>query len=712
MLKNTKIKFLVLIALIYTAITIAFTWPLVLKPSTSIYGYSGDSFGAIHYVWWWKYALKNNLPFYDSVMEEAPFGVQFDQESGAIAYFLPIKALTYITNPVFAYNFLLFISFPLAGLTMFLLAYEVTKSRAASFWAGLVFTFSPYHFWKSYNHLDLSTIFTLPLFVLALLKLDESLKDEFVLRFKPLYKNKILLWMAISGGLLALTGWINLYYAYFLGLFTALFFLVKEIPNLIKPRLRKTFLRTILYGSVITVAIILLIPFNLSIIKDSFSPSRQTSPTRQETYDRPLLNLVSLSARPWDYFIPSPDHPIFGKYNESFYKWIHAQSSNPIWFGAEPHERTVFFGYTTTTLLLFTMTLLFRKKIPSVNQISLIRHIGLVALGLAFVSLPPYIYFKGVEVPLATTFLHKILPMFRTYARLGIFVQLCAILIATVCLSFLIKKTSYKKRFITIFLFCAFSLFEFLNIPPLRVTDFSTLPPEYRWLKEQAKETIVIHYPKSFSVADELLMQTFHEHAFTNFHVQSYYYDLWNSIEYFDIDYRAAEKLAALGIDYAFIHKKLLFDKPNLIDSLWYTRALPEKSSFDPQKLMPGFKLEKDFEKTTILKIDVPGPPIMAVFTKKASGLTQDWPTGRSLAFGKRENRIYLENLVEKANPRELKILLKFDGIGIDKMTFNGEALDVEKEEHQLTLKPFENIINIEGIGVVSVKNIQITPLE
>jgi len=347
-----------------------------------------------------------------------------------------------------------------------------------------------------------------------------------------------------------------------------------------------------------------------------------------------------------------------------------------------------------------------------VNQISLIRHIGLVALGLAFVSLPPYIYFKGVEVPLATTFLHKILPMFRTYARLGIFVQLCAILIATVCLSFLIKKTSYKKRFITIFLFCAFSLFEFLNIPPLRVTDFSTLPPEYRWLKEQAKETIVIHYPKSFSVADELLMQTFHEHAFTNFHVQSYYYDLWNSIEYFDIDYRAAEKLAALGIDYAFIHKKLLFDKPNLIDSLWYTRALPEKSSFDPQKLMPGFKLEKDFEKTTILKIDVPGPPIMAVFTKKASGLTQDWPTGRSLAFGKRENRIYLENLVEKANPRELKILLKFDGIGIDKMTFNGEALDVEKEEHQLTLKPFENIINIEGIGVVSVKNIQITPLE
>lgn len=699
MFNNPKTKFLVLIILLYTAITIAFTWPLVLKPSTSIYGYSGDSFGAIHYVWWWKYTLINKLPFYNSFMEEAPFGVHFDQESGAIAYFLPIKAIAYVTNPVFAYNFLLFTSFPLAGLAMFLLAYEITKSRAASFWAGLVFAFSPYHFWKSYNHLDFAMIAGIPLFVLAIIKADREEK------LKSKIKQGLLagLWL----GILGLT---NLYYAYFAGLFLALWLVTKLCSSVFRKKtmlfVRENFLP---FLAVFVLSVALIVPFNIKSFIDARKSNPEASPTRQETYNRPLLNLVSLSARPWDHFIPSPDHPIFGKYNDSFYNWIRARSSNPIWFGAEPHERTVFLGFATMALLLLTALLALKKKITNIGHISLMRHIGPIALGLAFISLPPYLYFKGIEIPLTTTFLHKIFPMFRTYTRLGIFVQLCTILIATIGLSLFIQKASLKKKAVILFLLCAFSLFEFLNIPPLRVTDFSVLPSEYQWLKEQPKNIIVMHYPKSFSVADELLMQTIHEHSFANYHVQSYYYGLWNAIEYFDIDYRVPEKLAALGIDYAFVHKKLLFDKPNLIDSLWYTRALPNTSTFNPQKLMPGFKLEKNFEKTTILKIDVSEPPIIGIFTKKPEGLKEDWPTGRSLTFTKGDNRIYLENLIEKANPKEIKILLKFKGSGVDKISFNGDLLDATKEEYMLTLKPFENIINIEGNGVVSVKSIEIT---
>jgi hypothetical protein len=67
------------------------------------------------------------------------------------------------------HNLLTLLSFGLAGVGVYLLAHDLTKSRGASFVAGLVFTFSPYRF----AHLDqanLATMEWLPLYAFFALR--------------------------------------------------------------------------------------------------------------------------------------------------------------------------------------------------------------------------------------------------------------------------------------------------------------------------------------------------------------------------------------------------------------------------------------------------------------------------------------------------------------------------------------------------------------
>src|SRR5206468_3750871 len=106
-----------------------------------------------------------------------------------------------------AYNAQIFLSFVLAGCTMYLLARYVTESRLAALVAGFAFTFSPFHLAVSMQYNALASIQWIPLFLLALLVLLRRGRKRDA---------------ALTGAAFALVLLTSYYYAWFLAWFTLL----------------------------------------------------------------------------------------------------------------------------------------------------------------------------------------------------------------------------------------------------------------------------------------------------------------------------------------------------------------------------------------------------------------------------------------------------------------------------------------------------------
>lgn len=157
----------VLVLVIYLLLTILLNFPLWRRLSFATYGYTGDSYGFLWQLWWGKETDRQLINGKLTPLLGAPFGSPIDY------YFCePLllgfgRLLARVTNHFVAFNLVLLVSFPLAGLTTYWLAKYLTKNSLAAFLAGLIFAFSPYHFWQAYTHVNLSQIQWLPLFLLA-----------------------------------------------------------------------------------------------------------------------------------------------------------------------------------------------------------------------------------------------------------------------------------------------------------------------------------------------------------------------------------------------------------------------------------------------------------------------------------------------------------------------------------------------------------------
>ncbi len=144
------------------------TFPLVTQLSTHMIGLSGDgitsdSFQNLWYTWWYGRALElGQDPSQTHLMYGLLPSVQVLVSSvinGLIGW--PLRGLF---GPLLAYNFCIFISFPLAGFFMFQLAGEFTRRQIARFIAGLCFAFCTYHLARAQGHIGLVTVQWLPFY--------------------------------------------------------------------------------------------------------------------------------------------------------------------------------------------------------------------------------------------------------------------------------------------------------------------------------------------------------------------------------------------------------------------------------------------------------------------------------------------------------------------------------------------------------------------
>ena len=608
-----------LILVIFSSfIAVLFTWPLILDLSNSTYGYPGDNFGHIFYLWWWRQSHFSGASLYYLPLSEAPFGSSVPKDPGTIVYLWPSYLLALFMNEVTVYNVLLLVTFPLSALFSYIFFLKISGNKMAAFIFSLVFAFAPYHFWKAYNHLDLSMIQYIPLFLWTAVRLE---------------KNKSLVNALLTGAALSILTLLNFYYGFFALLTLAIFFVSGLVTDLV--RFRPFQRRVLFYTISLLVAAVVTFPFISPVLRSSISGSATVA--TPEVFRRPLDNLLLLSARPWSYFLPSIDNPFLGSLSLKAYTFIKSFSQDFKTQMPYPHETTVFLGFFSIVFFAITLVLVLKRKISDPLVPILLSTITVLFLS----SLPPFMVIKGITFYFPSFFLHRFFPMFRSYGRLGIFVLPIFAAVASLGFSYLIKNLDRGRKILVIVFSVLFILFEFANVPPFRVTSFARIPAVYNWLKNQSGDPIVLEYPKNFNLSEGELFQRFHLKKTANWHSGSPYFALWNHVENI-YDPQSFEILSGLGVSYVIFHEKLLFDVPNPVDELWNQRAFSGLLEYD--KLPGNLERVGNFDGAVVYKLDSSNAPKVVVISKKQGQLRAEVVGGPKWTV-KGENKVFVINL-------------------------------------------------------------------
>lgn len=522
----------------YLLITLVWTFPLIFNLSTHIYGFPGDPLGSIWSFWWKKQAFLQGMSNNFTNLINYPFGYAEPYLKEFLAS-TPAEWLAIVTNEIFAYNFFVLLSFPLSGLTMFALIDHLTKNKAVAFLSGLVYMLAPYHIWHAYSHFSLAQIQWLPLFVLALIKLDEE------------SSKRNIFFLAVS---FLLCFWTSFYYGYFMLFFTAGYILVKILVEYyLTKRQYLNLARIKAWVAAAFLAIALSLPLLFLILPQKMTSTGQFRSSLYQYAQLPIAAYSAFSARPWDYFLPGIDHPIFGKTIEKIYfnlRNFGEQTGGLNYFfkDAGRAEGTLYLGMVTAGLVMLAWWC--RDKKTYVVSFTLL------GAAIFILTLPPVLTYGSLQLPLPSYLLYWYFPMFRVLARLGIVVLICFLIVAAFGMQYLFSGLKTKTDLWALFIvLTALILLDFLNFPPARLTRVDFVPPAYAWLARQEGDFVIAEYPRAYDENMAKFFQRIHHKKILS----------WNLVGEDDfIKSDPIETLKKNKVRYIIFHQELPFQGVNL----------------------------------------------------------------------------------------------------------------------------------------------------
>jgi hypothetical protein len=149
--------------LAYFSLTLALTYPLVLRPATANRLDSPDALLNSWIVSWCLYQLpRDPLHLFDANIfypEKGTLALSENLLTGAL-FAYPVSLFS--SSPVLLFNAALLAAFVTSAYAAFLLAFDLTGSRLAAGLAGILFAFAPYRF-AHIPHLQLQLAFGIPL---------------------------------------------------------------------------------------------------------------------------------------------------------------------------------------------------------------------------------------------------------------------------------------------------------------------------------------------------------------------------------------------------------------------------------------------------------------------------------------------------------------------------------------------------------------------
>lgn len=574
-----------LVFLLYSLITAIVNYPLLTRLSSATYGYVGDNYGYIWQLWWWRETprtlINNNL----TPLLGAPQGGTVNYYFYEPLLILAGRFLTIFINYFAAFNVLIILTFPLAGLTTFLLVRRLASNNLGAFVSGLIFAFCPYHFWHSYAHFSLAQTQWLPVFLLALILFSQ-------LAEMPSFSRRHLLY------------WLFLLGAYELVLCTCFIYgvmaLILVVVWLGGDLLWRVWKRNKICSkqfALLLLAFFLVAGLSgyLNLLRFKWLESAAGGGVSHSGRD--IDHALALSARPWDYFVPAHDHPIFGKYVDKIRHIFWSITED--WRMASPFkpEDILYLGFVPFFLAIYSAWA--SRKNLTLQKIIWI--LVITAIAFIFLSFPPFLPWRSWRMYFPSAVLFKIFPSFRVFARLGLIVCLMVAILAGLGVSFICErlKSSFKKSLFFVLVIGGIS-FEFLNVPPFNhYTDYSQLPCYYRWLQSIPGDFIVADYPLGFDFAESQIWQTFHKKRLFNSSSEWPQAKLFPEIE--DLEKQTAVSLLKkLGVRYVVYHvEDYLYQGNHLVDSYRWKRFGPPP---DP-KSSPGLRQVLSCDGSVVLEV-------------------------------------------------------------------------------------------------------------
>lgn len=166
-----------LVTLFFLALSIVQTWPLVLHMDDHVMAWAPDGYQHMWNLWWFKHQL---LSLHNPFRTDLLF---YPQGSDLYMHTLtPVNGLFTLPWQILSGNVILswgitsLLFLTASGVGAYALAYRVSRDPWASLAGGMIFAFSPFVMTHINGHLNISTTWPIPFFVLAVLSFHDTLR--------------------------------------------------------------------------------------------------------------------------------------------------------------------------------------------------------------------------------------------------------------------------------------------------------------------------------------------------------------------------------------------------------------------------------------------------------------------------------------------------------------------------------------------------------
>ncbi len=465
----------ILILGLYLALTLIQLYPFsVLKMDSELIGIGHDGYQSLWNLWWVKRSILGLSSPYVTDHLYYPYGADlYVHTLSPAAGFLTIPfQLTF--GLIFSYNLIVILSFVLAGYGAYRLAYYITNDKKASFFGGLVFSFSAYHFARALEHMNLVSIQWMPFYVLFLLKMtrEKSLKNVF---FATTF--------LILTGLMA-----DLQYVFFLGMLTAFFVAYELVSD--RKHIAEFLIRL---GSMTVVSSVILGLFFAPVVVGFFSG-------RYEYAVSSPADSVSLSADLLTFLTPNGYNLFFGNLTTPL---ISSFSSSTLF----PVEGVAYVGYIVLALAMFAA-----RKATKTAKFWLFSSLAFIVL-----SLGPMLHIMGysaftvfrVNIPLPELALYYAFPVFRVPARIIVMAILCLAVVSAMALKsanvFVGKRKNGRFAVLVLLAILSSAFIVESNMLPYPIVEDTSVPLFYHNLATLDGNFSVLDLPQTYQ-ANNLYM--------------------------------------------------------------------------------------------------------------------------------------------------------------------------------------------------------------
>jgi hypothetical protein len=386
-----------------------------------------------------------------------PFTVmqQFARPMSLGVYLQPVTDLTgaaiaRVAGAVAAYNWLVLLTFPLSAAAAYLLARHLALPPPGAMLAALLFAFSPFHLAHAAYHPHIAQTQWLPLYLLALWRCMDRATFSAV-AFLTVATAAVTL-SNFYGGLIAAVITPIAIGAYW-------FARARFAPHALQ-RLGVT-AGTLAFLALAGLALVWWAAPGVVRDRAAFAFTREDLSVHSATW--------------WGYLVPPVAHPLLGGL------------AHRIWFASDVNagllEQQVSLGWSVVALGLVGIYGWLVTALPRKHEDTSVPILAAVAIAALVCSLSPERTILGVTVARPSALLYQIVPMFRSYARFGVIVQLMAALLAGIGVSRLLALGTRRAR-ATCAVLVVLAIAEYAVWPPALSRD--VLPTAaHRWVMRQ-----------------------------------------------------------------------------------------------------------------------------------------------------------------------------------------------------------------------------------